>query len=91
MPSPGAAFFCPAFLTTALMMLVGWRTTSDNAYRGKGLGWGNLSEVKGVERHSKNPVKQDFIDFIKTKLHTFLYTLVFAWASALTSFLSQWP
>lgn len=48
---------------------------------------GSTGAVKGVERHSKNPVKQDFIDFIKTKLHTFLYTLVFAWASALTSFL----
>ncbi len=50
MPSPGAAFFCPAFLTTALMMLVGWRTTSDNAYRGKGLGWGNLSENQDIFR-----------------------------------------
>jgi hypothetical protein len=50
MPSPGAAFFCPAFFTTALMMLMGWRTTSDNAYRGKGLGWSNLSENQDIFR-----------------------------------------
>ncbi|MBO2007131.1 hypothetical protein J4732_16765, partial [Serratia marcescens] len=41
--------FLPAFLTTALMMLVGWRTTSDNAYREKWI-WGNLSENQDVFR-----------------------------------------
>jgi hypothetical protein len=44
------------------------------------VGRGVFGAVKGVERQPKKPAITALTDFIKTKLYTFLYTFVFAWA-----------